>query len=148
MSEKAQCSYCGTLVGNINFDIFTEKYYCENPECVKKARRDTKEYFKQREIKISKPFKLKDISNQQEFEDMIYALYGEIERQGKIKEMGPMQEPDFFKNRAMYLIASELPEEYVKIKMGKKDKTKVVVEILKTIPKKEIKRAMEKANLL
>ena len=148
MSEKAQCNYCGTLVGNINFDIFTEKYYCESPECVKKARRDTKEYFKKREIKISKPFKLKDISNQQEFEDMLYALYGEIERQGKIKEMGPMQEPDFFKNRAMYLIASELPEEYVKIKMGKKDKTKVVVEILKTIPKKEIKRAMEKANLL
>ena len=148
MSEKAQCTYCGTLVGNINFDIFTEKYYCENPECIKQARRDTKEYFKQREIKILKPFKLKDISNQQEFEDMLYALYGEIERQGKIKEMGPMQEPDFFKNRAMYLIASELPEEYVKIKMGKKDKTKVVIEVLKTIPKEEIKRAMKKANLL
>ena len=145
---KAPCSYCGTLVGEINFDIFTEKYYCSNPECIKKAREDTKKYFKEREKKISKTFKIKDISSQEEFEDMLYALYGEIERQGKIKKLGPMQEPDFFKNRALYLIASELPEEYVKIKWGKKDKTKVVVEVLKTIPKDEIEKAMKKAGLL
>ncbi len=145
---KAPCSYCGTLIGEINFDIFTEKYYCSNPECIKKAREDTKKYFKEREKKISKTFKIKDISSQEEFEDMLYALYGEIERQGKIKKLGPMQEPDFFKNRALYLIASELPEEYVKIKWGKKDKTKVVVEVLKTIPKDEIEKAMKKAELL
>ena len=148
MDIKGPCSYCGTLVGEINFDIFTEKYYCNNPECIKKAKKDTKEYFKLREHKISQPFQLKDISSQQEFEDMLYALYGEIERQGKLKELGPMQEPDFFKNRALYLIASELPAEYVKIKMGKKDKTKVVVEVLKTIPKNLIEKAMKKANLL
>ncbi len=148
MSTKASCSYCGTLVGEINFDIYTEKYYCENPECIKKARKETKEYFKQRELKISKPFALKDISSQQEFEDLLYALYGEIERQGKLKDLGPMQEPDFFKNRALYLIASEIPEEYVKIKMGKKDKTKVIVEVLKTIPQNILKEAMKKAGLL
>ena len=148
MSIKEPCSYCGKLVGEINFDIYTEKYYCENPECIKKARKDTREYFKKRELKISKPFQLKDISSMQEFEDMLYALYGTIEKQGKLKELGAMQEPDFFKNKALYLISSELPEEYVKIKMGKKDKTKVIVEVQKTIPKDLIKKAMEKAGLL
>ncbi len=148
MSTKAPCSYCGSLVGEINFDIYTEKYYCENPECIKKARRETKEYFKQRELKISRPFKLKNISSKEEFEDLLYALYGEIERQGKLKDLGPMQEPDFFKNRALYLIASEIPEEYIKIKMGKKDKTKVEVEVLKTIPQNILEKAMKKAGLL
>ena len=145
---KHPCDYCGTLIGEINFDIFTEKYYCTNPECIKKAREDTKRYFKEREKKIAKKFEIKDIKTSQEFEDMLYALYGSIERQGKIKELGAMQEPDFFKNKALYLIATELPEEYVKIRWGEKDKTKVVVEVLKTIPKAEIEKAMKKAGFL
>ncbi len=62
------CSYCGTFSGEINVDIYTEKYYCENENCIKKARKETKEYFKQREIKISKDFKITEITSEEEFE--------------------------------------------------------------------------------
>ena len=145
MSQNC-CSYCGTFSGEINFDIYTEKYYCENVNCIKKARKETKEYFKQREIKISKDFKITEITSEEEFENMLYALYGLLDKTGKIKELGAMAEPDFFKNKALYLIASELPEDYVTIKMGDKDKTKVKIIIKKPIPEAVIKEAMKKAK--
>ncbi len=142
------CSYCGTHKGEINFDIFTEKYYCEKEDCIKKAQRDTKEYFKERERKISKDFQITDVSTQEDFENILYSLYGMLDRAGKMKDLGPMAEPDFFKNKALYIISSEIPEEYVRIKMGEKDKTKVKLEILQKIPADVIKTAMKKAKFL
>jgi hypothetical protein len=142
------CDYCGSSEGEINFDIFTEKYFCDKDECIKKARKDTKEYFKQREIKINKDFNINDISSQEDFENMLYALYGLLDKSGKTKEFGALKEPDFFKNKAMYLIASEIPEEYVSIKMGDKDRTKVRLIIKKRIPKEIIKKAMQKAKFI
>ena len=148
MSVNPQCSYCGSTEGEINFDIFTEKYYCENDQCIKKARKDTKAYFKQRAKKINREFKITDISSQEDFENMLYSLYGLLEKTGKIKELGAMSEPDFFKNKAMYLIASELPSDLVSIKMGKNDKTKVELTIWQTIPSHKIKEAMKKAGFI
>ncbi len=142
------CDYCGTSEGEINFDIYTEKYFCEKEDCIKKARKDTKEYFKQREIKINKDFKITDVSSQEDFENILYSLYGVLDRSGKIKELGAMSEPDFFKNKAMYLIASELPEEYLSIRMGDKDKTKVKLVIKKKIPANVLREAMKKAKFI
>jgi hypothetical protein len=142
------CSYCGKSSGEINFDIFTEKYYCDNAECIKKAQKDTKAYFKERAKKINREFKITDVSTQEDLEDILYALFGILERAGKTADLGPMSEPDFFKNRALYLIASELPENLVSIRMGKKDKTKVELKIWQTIPASKIKEAMQKAGFI
>ena len=146
--KKESCSYCGTLEGEINFDIFTEKYYCEKEECVKLAKKETKEYFKQRTRKINKDFKITDVSKQEDLENILYSLYGLLERKGKIKELGAMSEPDFFKNKAMYLIATELPPELVSIEMGKRDKTKVELKIWQKIPAHKVKEAMQKAGFI
>jgi hypothetical protein len=147
MSDKI-CSYCGTSTGEINFDIFTENYYCESEECIRKAQKDTKEYFKERERKISKDFTITDVTSQEDFENILYSMFGMLDRAGKTKELGALAEPDFFKNKAMYLIASELPEGYVKIDMGEKDRTKVKITVLKNIPAHILKEAMKKAKFL
>jgi len=147
MADKV-CSYCGSVAGEINFDIFTEKFFCENEVCINKARRDTKEYFKERERKISKDFKITDVESQIDFENILYSLYGMLDRSGKTKELGALSEPDFFKNKALYLIATEIPEEYISVKMGVQDKTKVVIEVKKKIPASIIKSAMKKAKFL
>ncbi|GEM_PF-6915607 len=147
MSDK-KCSYCGEASQEINFDIFTENYYCENPECVRKAQTDTKSYFKEREKKISKDFAITDIKSEEDFENMLYSLYGLLDRSGKTKELGALSEPDFFKNNALYLISSEIDPKYISIKMGDKDKTKVNITIKEKIPADILKEAMKKAKFI